>query len=155
MLEPLMTNLPKPVKLWIDDVRDPPDSTWKVARTSAGAIDVLQNMEFLPDVISFDHDLGGDDTTLNVVDYLYECMYKGKLLPPDFIYQIHSQNPVGAVNIKSKMDQLLDHQKQNRAIYALEIELSDEAFNEVLRLTKQPSRKIREFQTMVRFYRGS
>lgn len=49
------------MKLWLDDVRDPPDSTWTVARTAADAIGylavwALQGHEV--EAISLDHDLG-------------------------------------------------------------------------------------------------
>lgn len=44
------------MKLWIDDIRTPPDG-WEWAKTSKEAIDVIDNNEVSH--ISFDHDLGG------------------------------------------------------------------------------------------------
>mgnify|MGYP000555942061 CR=1 FL=1 len=56
------------MKLYIDDLRNPPDNTWTVARTSAAAIKTLAEQPRLPETISFDHDLGGDDTAVGVVN---------------------------------------------------------------------------------------
>lgn len=46
-----------------------------------------------------DHDLGGSDTAM---DYLKILAYKFPDSPPR--YSIHSQNPVGAENIKAFME---------------------------------------------------
>jgi hypothetical protein len=48
-------------KLWVDDLRDPPDDTWVWSKTSADAMSTLTlSAKFR--VMSLDHDLGGDDT---------------------------------------------------------------------------------------------
>ncbi|QRY62154.1 hypothetical protein JVX90_17450 [Gordonia sp. PDNC005] len=76
------------MKLFVDDLRDPPDDTWTVARTSAEALVVLRGNEPVVE-LSLDHDLGGDDTTRPVVLHLAE--HGG--WPP--IVRVHSANPVG------------------------------------------------------------
>ena len=56
-------------KLFIDDERYPTDNTYLIARSSAEAIHVL-NRYGIPESISFDHDLGGEDTSIEFIKYL-------------------------------------------------------------------------------------
>lgn len=91
------------VWLFVDDLRDPPGEGWTVVRSSADAIDVLSGLSVLPDRISFDHDLGGSDTAMVVVDWIIEAVLDGKVLfPAGFDFVVHSANPVGAANILGK-----------------------------------------------------
>lgn len=87
-------------KLFIDDERHPVTDDWKIARSSQEAIDMLQ-IWGIPQEIAFDHDLGGDDTSMSylraLVDYLEVTEQK---FPKNFKYSIHSQNPVGYKNIE-------------------------------------------------------
>lgn len=99
--------------LFIDDLRDPPGDLWTVARTSNEAISILRgiygSMVGAPgypqledenlEVISFDHDLGGDDTTRPVI--LWMCEYG---LWPREVY-CHSMNPIGKKWILGMADQ--------------------------------------------------
>lgn len=82
------------MNLWIDDLRDPPpsDEGWLIARTSAEALNYLEasSPEHPFPHISFDHDLGGDDTTRPVM--LYLCEHPDKA--PKTL-SVHSMNPVG------------------------------------------------------------
>jgi len=81
-------------KIFIDDIRNPPDSSWTVARTSEEALNLMRGN--LPTIshISFDHDLGGEDTSRVCASYLEELYHvTGKRL--DIITTIHSANPVG------------------------------------------------------------
>ncbi|NDB36219.1 MAG: hypothetical protein EB023_12990 [Flavobacteriia bacterium] len=88
--------------LYIDDIRFPPrDRDWLVCRSSQEALDRVTAMG-MPQFISFDHDLGEDDTTMVFLRRLVNEVWDGVSLPPD--YQIHSANPVGAENIRSFMD---------------------------------------------------
>lgn len=81
------------MKLWIDDLRDPPDSSWRVAKTSEEALSILERHLEEIQVISFDHDLGGNDTSRPVVAWLEELAYCEGYLPIRTC--IHSANPVG------------------------------------------------------------
>ena len=57
----------------------------------------------IPEHISFDHDLGGDDNALAFVKWLVErALDKDEDL--DFSYVIHSQNPVGSENIRGLIE---------------------------------------------------
>jgi hypothetical protein len=46
------------MRLWHDDVRPPPDTTWTWVRTNDQAIEILQRWEPVVEEISMDHDLG-------------------------------------------------------------------------------------------------
>ena len=74
-------------KLWVDDLRPPPDNTWHWATTSDEAVQLLQDKCISE--LSLDHDLGGDDTTRPVVMF----MCNEEVWPP--IIRCHSMNPVG------------------------------------------------------------
>jgi hypothetical protein len=83
------------MRLYIDDLRDPPSEEWRVARTSAEALGILEAHKVLHEdpllieEISFDHDLGGDDTTRRIMDWIEENHYW-----PLRVF-IHTGNPVG------------------------------------------------------------
>jgi hypothetical protein len=95
-------------RLFIDDLREPIDPNWRIARTSADAIATLETLG-CPCEISFDHDLGGDDTAMIVVKRLIDLDLDagGDFIPHDFTYSIHSANPVGRENIRGLLDQYL------------------------------------------------
>jgi hypothetical protein len=96
-------------KLFIDDIRDPPATGYDVVRTSEAAIEWLKT-NGIPNVISFDHDLGGDDTTIRVIRHIYDLILDEKGSFPDgFTCIVHSANPVGAQNIKHDMVFILTH----------------------------------------------
>jgi hypothetical protein len=52
----------------------------------------------LPDFISFDHDLGEDESGYDCAKYLVEYCIEHNLSLPKF--SVHSQNPVGKENIE-------------------------------------------------------
>jgi hypothetical protein len=87
-------------RLFIDDLRDPTSPDWVVARDSAAAIKLLETCG-CPVEISFDHDLGGEDTAIPVVKRLIDLDLDcgGKYIPEDFHFSVHSANPVGRENI--------------------------------------------------------
>lgn len=75
--------------LWIDDLRTPPEG-WAWAKTSDEAIALIQENGERFDFISFDHDLGGDDTSRKVVLWLCENASKWPQQAT-----VHSMNPIG------------------------------------------------------------
>jgi hypothetical protein len=97
-------------RLFIDDLRDPVSSSWAIARTSAEAIALLETRG-CPGEISFDHDLGGDDTAMIVVKRMIEMDLdaSGRFIPCDFTFSVHSANPVGAENIAALLHSYLQH----------------------------------------------
>jgi len=80
--------------LWIDDMRPAPEG-WYWVKTSTEAIEWLKHNQ--PLIISFDHDLGDDDTSIAVANFLEEKAYNKEM--GSFIWYIHSANPVGRKNL--------------------------------------------------------
>ncbi|TAL98648.1 MAG: hypothetical protein EPN73_01605 [Paraburkholderia sp.] len=95
-------------RLFIDDIRDPASPDWVIARNSAMAIAIIE-ANGCPAEISFDHDLGGDDTAMPVVKRLIELDLDaaGAYIPPHFHFSVHSANPVGRENIRALLAQYL------------------------------------------------
>jgi hypothetical protein len=95
----------KSKKLYIDDIRDPKSSGFDIVRTSKEAINYIKK-HGCPSYISFDHDLGGDDTAMIVVKWMVnkDLDSYGKFIPKNFKFNIHSANPVGAENIRSYLN---------------------------------------------------
>lgn len=97
--------------LWLDDLRNPNDDEWKkLIPIDYQSIWVKTWTEFtlwinengLPDLVSFDHDLGetkdskdGKDCANWLVD---QCLDLDVNLPQ---WQVHSMNSVGKENIRS------------------------------------------------------
>ena len=76
------------MRLFVDDLRDPPGDGWTIARNSAEALAILRSSATIEE-LSLDHDLGGDATSRPIV--LHLCEHGG--WPP--IVRVHSANPVG------------------------------------------------------------
>jgi hypothetical protein len=91
----------KAVKIWIDDVREPPSDDWLMCRSVVAAktmIKILEENNFIIEVISIDHDAGdyerfGGDY-IKVLDWLEE---NNKSFP----IHIHTMNPVGRQNMEA------------------------------------------------------
>ncbi len=105
-----------PYKIFIDDIRNPSivfdgeeADGWIVCRSSAEAIEYVKNKGYFPIYIAFDHDLGTDkdnkvDTTIKFIHWMVESSLDERIKGDVPEYSIHSANPVGVQNIKSKMD---------------------------------------------------
>ena len=96
--------------LYIDDVRNPPtyeENQYTLARTVDEAKElILKNG--MPQTISFDHDLGGVSTTIDLIKWIIEGYLDGNIeIPAGFKYYVHSMNPVGRENIHSLMQSFL------------------------------------------------
>ena len=99
---------PKQMKIFLDDVRDPPEG-WTLVRNAAEAVGLILNSIYEGtkiEAISLDHDLGehwsGYDVAcfmewLVVEDLGFKC--------PDEIL-IHSANPVGRRRIQQVIDSI-------------------------------------------------
>ena len=92
--------------MFLDDERFPPNdgTDWVIVRSSADAIKLVE-LQGLPAFISFDHDLGGDDTSRKFIYWLIEWMLDNKFTFKDreFNFYVHSQNPIGAKWIRDTM----------------------------------------------------
>jgi len=103
--------------MFIDDIRMPADRGFSndmpIFRTSQDAINELAAAG-CPDFISFDHDLGGEDTSMRVVNFLIEADLEcGSFIPKNFTFNVHSDNPVGKANIEGKLGGYLKFRKDN------------------------------------------
>lgn len=85
------------MKLFVDDIREPPDSSWVVARTYHGALTALRDE--IVDEISLDHDLGGMATGYDLCKWM--CAHG--VFPKRIMF--HTANPIGRAN----MFQLMSH----------------------------------------------
>lgn len=99
--------MPNNYKLFIDDERFPITDDWVIVRSSTEAFDTVIAKGF-PVEITFDHDLGGDDTSMLFIHRIIDLLIDGDItIPTGFRYSVHSQNPVGVANIKGLMDNVL------------------------------------------------
>lgn len=99
-------------KLFLDDERFPVEETgWQIARSSNQAIEMVKN-NGMPRFISFDHDLGDDDTAMNFIHWIIDELHNRQVsIPNDFEFDVHSQNPIGAENIRFLMNNVVSHFK--------------------------------------------
>jgi len=96
-------------RLFLDDEREPVGDGWFIARDHDAACTEIRRSG-LPSFISFDHDLGQGPDGAMFVDWLIGYMLDESLsFPLDFSYGVHSQNPIGAANIRGKMDNAIRH----------------------------------------------
>lgn len=101
------------MKMYLDDIREPKDSYDVIARSYEEALLFVQK-NGIPSYISFDHDLGCEDTgeilksgydfAKWLVDMDIENIYK---FPDNFSFNIHSANPIGRNNINSILNNYL------------------------------------------------
>ncbi len=104
------------VKVWIDDIRVPPGDGWVWLKSSAEALAWMEARraagESLGDVMSFDHDLGGDDTTRPLVMWMCE----NNVFPASAL--VHSSNPPGALWIMQMFERYAPVETSvHRAVY--------------------------------------
>jgi len=88
---------------------------WQRAVSSQAAIEQLQQTG-CPGLISFDHDLGGDDTARTVVQWMINQDLDTGFIPDDFEFRVHSQNPVGAQFIQQTLTRYLAFRAQEKQV---------------------------------------
>lgn len=86
-------------KLFLDDLRSPPDSSWDMVRDYKSFTDYVST-NGVPDIISFDHDLGlkkygTEKTGLDCIKWMIQQNLEIKG------YALHSANPIGKANMDS------------------------------------------------------
>ncbi len=94
-------------KLFIDDIRQADRGT-VLCRNVDKAVELIDKDGF-PTFISFDHDMGinqksGKDFANIIVERVLNQQW---IIPNNFSFQVHSDNPLGAENIRSIMNALL------------------------------------------------
>lgn len=106
--------------MFIDDERFPPGNAkdWVICR-NIDEVKWMFERKGSPIHISFDHDLGYNEPTgMDIARWIvdqdldFRNGVKGAIeLHPDFYFDVHSQNPVGARNISMLMVQYLEQRE--------------------------------------------
>ena len=99
------------VKLWIDSIRAPIDTSWVVVGSLEQLSDFLQKLKCLPNAIVFVQHSGDDCLALRSIKLLYQCVNKGIFIPSDFIFLVQSNSSLEKKNIESEIGQLIEYQK--------------------------------------------
>lgn len=98
------------MKLWIDDIRTPPDDSWHICRDVSSAIRALDMFSAQVTDINLDHDIS-HQVVVNGMSRPYPCtetfevvaryIKKMKELVPEWspAIQIHTSNYIGAKNM--------------------------------------------------------
>lgn len=96
--------------IFLDDERDPPNDgrKWVIARSVDSATWLIEKFG-CPHFISFDHDLGYGSTGYDLAKYLVEEDIQNKILPCNFTFYVHSQNPIGKANIEGLLNNYLKY----------------------------------------------
>lgn len=125
--------------MFIDDERVPGKGVSEsvvIVRSSQEAIDFCTAVKSLPKNIMFDHDLGGDDTSIKFILWMIDELYADHpkfTLREDFTFSVHSQNPVGAGNITSLMNNLIKDYRGENQLNFIAFRFTDNDFHEPLR----------------------
>lgn len=95
-------------KLWVDDLRNPPDDTYDIARTYVEAITLLLTHQY--DEIFLDHDLGcfkdgREFTGYDVVMWIVQRRMDGFAVPVK--YHMLTMNPIGRTNMLQAINRYL------------------------------------------------
>ncbi len=97
-------------KLWIDDLRDPPDETWEVVRTAHRAICLLEDNEY--EEVSFDNDLGYESLYgnkmlegRNILGWLRNRQANGLYVPPEL--KVHTSNPDASQAMENDIQRMI------------------------------------------------
>ena len=87
------------MRVWLDDVRPMPEGFDLHVMDAVAAIAALRTGKVT--FMSFDHDLGKDDTGYTVAKWIEEEAQAGRI--PRLFWQIHSANPVGQKNMEAAL----------------------------------------------------
>lgn len=102
--------------LFIDDERFPPDhnSDWIIVRTYEAGVEAVKKYGS-PSFVSFDHDLGDGKTGYDFAKFLVDSdIDNSYIMPEDFNFYVHSQNPIGKKNIEELLNSYLRFKRNLR-----------------------------------------
>ena len=87
-------------RLYLDDIRNPKSKDWIIVRNYDEFVKCIEE-KGLPDELSFDHDLGENDTKTgyDCAKWFGEYCWDNGLPFPK--WNVHSANPVGKENIEN------------------------------------------------------
>ena len=98
------------IMLYVDDIRNPKAPGYTVVRSYEEAILFIE-FNGIPPHISFDHDLGeaSTKTGYDLAKWIIAFDMDYNQIREDFIFNVHSANPVGAKNIVNCLDHYLKY----------------------------------------------
>ena len=95
------------MKIWLDDIRDPPDNSWEHFKTGEDLtneiVEQINSQDEAIEEISFDHDLGENCLTGYGVACFIESIINAGMWKRPIKWTVHSANPVGRKNIEAAM----------------------------------------------------
>jgi len=99
------------MKIFLDDIRNPPNDSWVIIRSAEELINFYHKNHKDIKVLSLDHDLGdGIKTGYDFLLWLEEKTFHGEINLPDCI-MVHSANPVGRKNMIQKIRIIVERNK--------------------------------------------
>ena len=101
----------KSYSVFLDDIRDPKKKYDYIARSSKEAIMIVKKIKIVPSHISFDHDLGEDDTAMKFINWLIDAVLDNDIEYRPIDFNVHSANPIGSKNIEGKMNGFIKHMR--------------------------------------------
>jgi hypothetical protein len=87
------------MRVYLDDLRPAPPGFDVLVRSAAEALAILQTGQVT--FLSFDHDLGTEETGYTVAKWIEQAAFAGALR--SIGWAVHSANPVGRGNIEAAM----------------------------------------------------
>jgi hypothetical protein len=106
--------MPEGVYLWLDDIREPPNSQVMWAKTAKEAQDILDTNTVVS--MSLDHDLGDkkNGTGLDVAKYVESLAYYGKIKPIKWF--LHTDNPADKEHMRIALTNANTYWLQNERL---------------------------------------
>jgi hypothetical protein len=104
--------------MFIDDERDPPDdgNEWIIIRSFnewSEWVNAVGHMGYLPNYVSFDHDLGEELNGYHIARDMVALDMEGRIIFQEgFDWYVHSQNPVGRDNINGLLKSFFNFRKK-------------------------------------------
>jgi hypothetical protein len=101
-------------KLFLDDIRSPPEFGWIIARSYDNAVNIVKILG-VPMTCSLDHDLGADKTGYDFAKFLVDYDMQTNDIDSTFNFTVHSANPVGAENITKLLNNYIKFKNENKS----------------------------------------
>ena len=97
------------MRIFLDDERFPKVEEFDIITRSYESFEYLLRVLGIRKIsyISFDHDLGEGLTGYDCTKLLVQYDIDNNILSPDFTFNVHSANPVGATNMRKFMENYL------------------------------------------------
>lgn len=104
-------------KLWLDDLREPPDSSWVWVKTADKAIEALSSGV---DIASLDHDLGTTRSSKERSGYTVVLWMAENNVWPTEAVVIHSWNSIGSERMAAMVDRYGPYERKCQRIPAIQ-----------------------------------